>query len=765
MKSYKLLILGFCFFTVSALFIANIHYFREFFPTREVELSHGAAFGPLVKDYLFVQEVNLKKRYINRIDVFLANIPDKGPSENVFLLLDTNHRIIYTKRISSGEIDGAHYYPVNFKKSIDIGKGNKIFACLYSIDGTMKNYLVLPRKASGKLGKLYVIPIQNNDVIYTLEKKQGMITFEGSMGIKTFESNSRFFTSLQIILYLLALLFTLLIILARKIKPLILKSNPSPEYVFCGISLFFGLIMVFLSPPFQIPDEPQHFYRSYQIAQLNIFKYHDSIPQSLVQLASISDRMKFMAHEKTSKKEILGLSDIKLNPSLKTSMESPQYVVPYLPQALGIMIGRLFRLEPLGLFYLGRIFNLLVSVILLFIAIRITPVLKWLFFSLSILPMILYQMSSLSYDALTISLSFLVIAMNFNFAFNDNKTIRLHDILILFGLAILLAACKPPYYIVVFSFLTVPVKKIGSLKKYLIVVSGLIITVLVVSQAWTPSRIIFSSFHEKTITVPETGPQPAPVAQGPDTKKSADQQPPKQQNRPASTNPPLSSNQPEAQTPQNKPAQQAQPAVSNPFDPPAQKKFILKDPIRFAGIIIDTIKKFIGLYLISFIGLFGWVDTPLPPGIIYPYFILLILIALSNPVPGIKIGFLKKCILFSLFLLGIILVETAMYIYCNPVGCSPITAVQGRYFLAFGPLLFIIFYNHYLNGLTNKSLSHSKKLTEKEKRNQRKKINVKVSVREPLYDKSLPLIVMAYGVFVLIYSLYLILTRFYIVLI
>ena len=111
MKKHKYSILGICFFILSALFIANLHSFRELLPSQEVDISHGASFGPLVKDFLFVQEVTLKKRYINRIDLFLANIPNTGPSENVFLLLDSNRRILYTKKISSGEIDGPRFYP------------------------------------------------------------------------------------------------------------------------------------------------------------------------------------------------------------------------------------------------------------------------------------------------------------------------------------------------------------------------------------------------------------------------------------------------------------------------------------------------------------------------------------------------------------------------------------------------------------------------------------------------------------------------------
>lgn len=779
MKNSKYLIIGGLFFLASFLFISNYKSLLTFLPVQEVEISNGASFGPVVKDYLFVQEITLKKRYLNRIDVYLAKIPSQYSDENVFLLLDSGHRILYSKRFSSNEIDGAVFYPFDFRKSLDLGKGNKVYACIYSIDGDANNNLSLPRKANGSMGKLYIVPIQNNDVILTIEKQQSIITFDGSMGLKTFESDSLLFSPLRIALYILAFIFTLVLIFFGKIKPLILKLKVLPEYAFLGVSMVFGFLMVMVTPPFQVPDEPQHLYRSYQIAELNIFKYHDSIPQSLVQLASISNRMKFMAHEKTSKKEILALANIKLNPEKLTTTESPNYIMPYLPQAFGIFIGKLLHLEPLWLFYLGRVFNLLVSVILIFIAIKTTPVLKWLFFLLSIMPMTIYEMSSLSYDALTISLSFLLIATILNYALNDAKVIRVRDILILFLISIILASAKPPYYIIAFSFLIIPVKKFGSWKKFLLVFGGLAVAIIVVSQLYSPGRQFFEKFGNANkpasttamVTLPDNPlpdqlqaslseiplpgrPQPSLLPQLPH-----DPQPPKQQN------PPASSNQPETQAQQNQPTQQAQPTTYNPFDPPGQKKFILDNPVRYIGIIFDTFGKFIGLYQISFIGLFGWVDTPLPPFIVYTYLIMLMIIALSSPAKGIKIDFMKKGILLCVFLAGFVLVETAMYVYCNLVGSNTITAVQGRYFIAFGPLLFILFYNNIVDKALDNALLSSKDKPIAGKRNQKRRTDVKTNVAEHLYTKTLPWFVIAFGSFALIYSLYLIMARFYIVLI
>jgi len=77
--------------------------------------------------------------------------------------------------------------------------------------------------------------------------------------------------------------------------------------------------------------------------------------------------------------------------------------VGYLPQAVGIGLGRLLGASPLTCFYLARLGNLLAAVALLFFAIRLAPFGKQLFMLVGLLPMTMFELASLSCDALTIS--------------------------------------------------------------------------------------------------------------------------------------------------------------------------------------------------------------------------------------------------------------------------------------------------------------------------------------------------------------------------
>ena len=262
--------------------------------------------------------------------------------------------------------------------------------------------------------------------------------------------------------------------------------------------------------------------------------------------------------------------------------------------------------------------------------------------------------------------------------------------------------------------------------------------------------ISFSEQTQPVLTLPPL--QKEPVKSAPakhnDTKKPASQG--GLQNQPTQT-------KAEQKSPPRNP--------ESPFNPALQKKYILDDPMRFMGILFDTIKKFMGLYVIAFIGLFGWVDSPLPPPLIYSFFFLLILISLTEAVTEIKISFLKKCILLAIFLISVFFVEAAMYLYCNPVGFKLIQAVQGRYFIALSPFLFILFYNRTVSRFLNNAMIPPSERVVKEKHSKKKKPMTQTTVSGELYSKSLPWLIIGFGLFALLYSLYHILFRFYIVLI
>lgn len=754
MKRFLLPLISLFFLITSSLFIAFNSSFDNFIPAQQVELSHGVEYGAVLKDFLFVQEITMKQRYLSRIDVYMAKLPSQYNNSNVFVLIDNQQRILFTKRFSSADFGEALHFPFNFGKTFDIGAGKTIYACIYSTDGDQQSYIGLARKANSKLGKLYVLPILNNDVLSSFTSRQSVVDFTGTLGIRTYESDSRLFSSFRIVLYFLAFMISLIILAGKRISDQILKIRIKPAYAFAAISTLFGMIMLIITPPFQVPDEPVHFYRSYQVTEFNFFKVKDDFPASLVKLADTCKRMQFSTHEKTSRKEILSLAAIPTNPADRKFVETPDYTIPYIPQAFGIFIGKMSGLNPLWLLYLGRFFNLMVTLLLVFLAIRITPVFKWVFLLLGILPMSLYQFASLSYDAGTIGLSFLLLAWILKMAYGDQTKVSKRNLIWLFVLALLLAASKPPYFLIVFTFLIIPVSRIGSLKKYLIIFSALLLASLMVSQLWSPLRNVAVKFaeHPSRENIEFPGSIPSDLFA---------------ENSPSSHNPlamalPMLPHAPQnPQAPAQEEGKSAVNPVASPFNPGEQKNFILSNPVAYLGILFETVVESSNLYMVSIVGLFGWIDTQLPDGVAFLYLFFLLLLALLSPVPEISIGWKEKAILLGTFLITFVLIETALYLYCNPVGVSPITAVQGRYFIAISPMLLLLFYNNKLHELLFRKVNH-KSNSLKIKKSKAKNDPDPFSVSEFRFIKLLPLFAIIFAIFTLIWSVFLILDRFYI---
>ncbi len=182
--------------------------------------------------------------------------------------------------------------------------------------------------------------------------------------------------------------------------------------------------MALIVPPFQVPDEPHHFFRAYQISE-GTWKatYRNNIaqgdlPASLGQICRPFSDVRYNAAI-TSFSAIRDVLKIPLNPRIRenywlvTAHYSP---IAYLPQAVGIWVGRILNWPPLILMYVGRIANLCVWIGLGYWALRTAGGLARPFLLLLLMPMSLFMAASLSADAAVNGLAILLVALAVNAA-------------------------------------------------------------------------------------------------------------------------------------------------------------------------------------------------------------------------------------------------------------------------------------------------------------------------------------------------------------
>ena len=193
--------------------------------------------------------------------------------------------------------------------------------------------------------------------------------------------------------------------------------------------------------------------------------------------------------KKLHRLSILSAFQIPLNPddrSFIASFAAPYSPHVYFPQALGLLVGRKLGLGPLALLYLGTLCTLVFCICLFYWSIKKTPVLKWVFCLLAATPMNLSLAASCSQDAVVNGLAFLFTASVIDLALSPDKKLTAGSVLFPAIVGALLAPAKGGAYAPMLAFfLFIPVRKAGSLPRYLGLVAFAAIPALVTLASWT----------------------------------------------------------------------------------------------------------------------------------------------------------------------------------------------------------------------------------------------------------------------------------------
>jgi uncharacterized membrane protein len=424
-----------------------------------------------------------------------------------------------------------------------------------------------------------------------------------------------------------------------------------------------GVLCLLITPPFQAPDEQNHFFRTYQISKGELIsrklegRSGGFVPNSLVETASQFNGFYF------NPKDTLALLATPLNRNQQDFVDFrnlvPHSPLVYAPQSIGISFGKLLDVSPLALMYLGRFTNLCVSLLLIFLAIHITPVFKRFFFLLMLSPMALFQMSSLSADSLTNSLSLLFVAFILHYALTS-KDIKKNDMVLFFLVFVAMALIKMAYTPLLLLFILIPTRKFGSQKRYFLFFGLLIFISVLVAGFW--------SLLVLRVYLPQTW---------------------------------------------------------YGADLPEQTRFILLHPIKFVSVLFyDLFLRQYGfvdelgniVFRDSYIrqmGILGRLDAPIPSSFMNFWWGLLLLVALIDGYDHIHIKIQDKLKIFVVFSLTLFFALTLQYVCCTSPGANYVYG-QGRYLLPLLPLSFLLFYNRtistFINTKANRIYSYVGKL-------------------------------------------------------
>jgi uncharacterized membrane protein len=246
------------------------------------------------------------------------------------------------------------------------------------------------------------------------------------------------------------------------------KISPTRFFIIAAVLL--SIWYNFFTPPFQASDETNHAYRISQISEGHFLpnkqnkRLGGEVDAAFLDYKRPYQLLSTNLVARCEKKTIA--QTIKNHKKVFVDFPNTSYYSPvsYLPQAIAWCLGsKLFARYDI-LYYLSRIFSVIVWICLVAWSIHLIPFQKWTLVCLGLLPMQLYISNSLSADTLSNGLCFLLLGYTLYVTYEKQKLTRKH-IIILGVLGVLIALGKLVYIGLLLIVFIIPKEKFGSAKK------------------------------------------------------------------------------------------------------------------------------------------------------------------------------------------------------------------------------------------------------------------------------------------------------------
>ena len=398
-----------------------------------------------------------------------------------------------------------------------------------------------------------------------------------------------------------------------------LKDKNMP--LFMAVLLFvLGMVWVYATPPNQVPDEYTHYLRSYQMAQGQWgFDEKHVFPDdvnSFVQHFPLAHNNGYPAKEgNTVYNRFVEYYD-----ALEKGEKAPNagiiifQVVPYMPGALGIFLARIMGFGALGTFYANRIANMAFFCICAYFALGMAGKFRTIMFCLMSLPLMCFMYASANSDSFLFALMFLMFATVLSQEFDGKKAI-------IFAVCFaILTTCKMSYVVFLPLIFCIPKEKwqVEFRNKKINRLIYLVFAVLVFFLFYQGMGLYVSAFSNYGV-IPRTM------------------------------------------------------ADSNPME---QLIFVIKNPLRYAAVFVDTLKN--NAFFLFSGGSLGWLDVNLPLiNYLTPVIVLLCCVKQAEVFDKKDMGKTAMFFICGILTYGVAL--TGLYLSWTPVTLPQIIGLQMRY--------------------------------------------------------------------------------------
>jgi hypothetical protein len=405
--------------------------------------------------------------------------------------------------------------------------------------------------------------------------------------------------------------------------------------LYTALALFFGAIFIAITPPFGVSDETTHYERAYEVAT-GAYLGGKGLPAGMQ--AFIDDAFGRIEAEATiTAGDYARWGAIPLEaerivpyPDPMRALMRGHYPGNYAHLAPAMAAGVALGLSPMAILYLMRAVSLIVGVALVRQAIRIAPAsFQAPFAFLALSPTSVVFFGAINVDSALIGLAFLWVAFIASLAARPNERLTRREIAALIALGVALGQYKTGYLLMPTLALILPSGKFSSLGARLAILAAVMLPGAAISLYWAATA--------KSTMLGELVYSTAP---------------------------------------------------GNRVAPREQTALMLAEPLRFLGVLANTLLSEGGTSFMRMLALGGWSNIPLGASGYALVAIAALLVFASGEKPPRALASPFALLVQA----GIVAGTTAgimavMYIGWTGVGAPVVNGFQGRYWIPVAPLL------------------------------------------------------------------------------